>query len=165
MQLAFADQLREDVWKMIGWRPKTDDEYEIFKNSTFYSNSFGEQASFTGRELLQRYGTEVRRAENEDVWGNRLITKLEVLYSSTPNVTVGIPDCRFDNEIKRLIRFQKHCKRKGVYVELNFIHTDFKSDRYNSTSEHESEKLAQQFVDKVFVGDEFNKLIFEMYGN
>jgi hypothetical protein len=162
IQLAFADQLREDVWKIIGWKPKTQDEYEIFKNSTFYSNGFGEQPIFTGRDLLQRYGTEVRRAEDNDHWCKRLTDNLALLGSAGTK-TVGVTDCRFDNEIRRLIKFKKDADYLGIDVQLEFIHADFKSERYNATSEHESEKLAQQFVGKVFTEGEFNKLIFEMY--
>ena len=171
MQLAFADQLREDVWKMIGWKPKTPEEYERFKKSVFIPADFVSWSLlgykypiFTGRDLLQRYGTEVRRAEDTDHWGKRLIDNLALLGSAGTE-TVGITDCRFDNEIRRLIKFKKDADYLGIDVQLEFIHTDFKSDRYNATSEYESEKLAQQFAGKVFAEREFNKLIFEMYGN
>lgn len=167
VQLAFADQLREDVWKMIGWKPKTQEEYEAFKNTDLISgtlNSRLDRVEFTGRELLQRYGTEVRRAEDENHWGKRLIDKLALL-GSVGTKTVGISDCRFDNEVRRLIKFKKDADHLDIDIQLEFIHTDFKSERYNTTSEHESEKLAQQFAGKVFAEGEFNKLIFDMYGN
>lgn len=167
IQLAFADQLREDVWKMLGWKPKTQEEYETFKDTLFntaYLELGFNGPIFSGRELLQRYGAEVRRAEDTDHWCKRLIDKLAFL-GSVGTKTVGVTDCRFDNEVKRLIKFKKDADYLGVDVQLEFIHTDFKSDRYNATSEHESEKLAQQFAGKVFVEGEFNKLIFEMYGN
>ena len=34
IQLAFADALREDVWDILGWRPKTQEEYESLKSKS-----------------------------------------------------------------------------------------------------------------------------------
>lgn len=169
IQLAFADQLRDDVWKMIDWKPKTPEEYDMFKRSTFSAfNRIGNSNAllplFTGRDLLQRYGTEVRRSEDEKHWCDCLIRRLEVLSSTNNGNSIGITDCRFANEVSALIKFAKRANKLEHDVQLEFIHTDFKSDRYNYTTEHESEKLAQQFVGKVFAEGEFNTLIFEMYG-
>ena len=167
IQLAFADQLREDVWKMIGWKPKTPEEYEMFKSALFNPAYFELEFNgpvFTGRDLLQKYGTEVRRAEDEKHWCDCLIRRLEVLSSTNNGNSIGITDCRFYNEVSALIKFAKRANKLGYNIQLEFIHTDFKSDRYNSTAEHESEKLAQQFAGKGFSEWEFNKLIFEMYG-
>ena len=167
IQLAFADQLREDVWKIIGWKPKTQEEYETFKsalfNPAYFELGFNSPA-FTGRDLLQRYGTEVRRAEDDKHWCDCLIRRLEILSSTNNENSVGITDCRFYNEVSALIKFSKRANKLGQNVQLEFIHTDFKSDRYNSTAEHESERLSQQFAGKVFAEGEFSKLIFEMYG-
>ena len=169
IQLSFADQLREDVWKMIGWKPKTPEEYDMFKRSTFaLFNGVGNVSSllplFTGRDLLQRYGTEVRRAEDEKHWCDCLIRRLEILSSTNNENSIGITDCRFANEVSALIKFSKRANKLGYNIQLEFIHTDFKSDRYNYIAEHESEKLAQKFAGKVYESKEFNDLIYKMYG-
>ena len=167
IQLAFADQLREDVWKMIGWKPKTQEEYEAFKNAVFSASpdalSFGVGPIFTGRNILERYGSLMKETHGENYWSNILIKKLELLTYPN-NYVIGISDCRFLVESNNLIKFAKRVNKLGHDIQLEFIHTDFKSDKYNATSEHESEKLAQQFAGKVFAEGEFNKLIFEMYG-
>lgn len=168
IQLAFADALREDVWDMLGWRPKTQEEYEEFKEQKWKLP--GDRLYyFTGRDILQRYGTDIRRKEDPDYWAKKLVDKL-ILFNSIdtplypgklpPNkCSIGITDCRFENEIIHLIKFSdKH------FVPLTFVHTDYKSDRYDAKSEHPSEKIAQQFVGFTGSQEEFNKLIWDKYG-
>ncbi|WP_428743168.1 hypothetical protein [Tenacibaculum sp.] len=154
--MAFADQLREDVWTMIGWGPKTEAEYEAFKKAEFVPTTFLDNnyksGVFTGRDLLQRYGTEVRRKEKSSHWVDILIKKL---WMDVPTAsTVGITDCRFPNEVKGLIEGVKKLNWGSSTLpvfELEFIHTNYKSDRYDTTSTHESERLAQHCLQ--FCGD------------
>ena len=87
--LNFADAVRKDIWKLIGWEPKTSEEYEIFKKTEFFGNSLdlkGHNISFTGRDLLQRYGTDIRREEYPDYWANRLIEILKLYNSNSYNL-------------------------------------------------------------------------------
>ncbi len=144
--IAFADPLLEDVWTMIGWRPKDDKEYQQFKDSSFLPlGKFGEDRSisrFTGRDLLQRYGTEVRRKEDPDVWVKRLTDVLDKHLRKWIGMDIGISDCRFHNEVKGIIAW---CEKYGV--EYQFVLTNFKSYRYDAKMDHESEYLAQHLLE------------------
>lgn len=157
--VSFADALREDMWKLLGWKPKNSKEYEEFKYSKWRLP--GDRLYYiTGRDLLQRYGTEVRRAEDSEHWEKKLIEKIENLRSfKTRPIKIGIDDCRFPSEIKSII---KYCDESDT--NLSFIYTDYKSDRYDAKSKHESEKVAQQFVGFTINQEEFNKLIWSKYG-
>lgn len=156
--VSFADALREDMWKMLGWKPKNSKEYEEFKRSKWRLP--GDRLYYiTGRDLLQRYATEIRRAEDEEHWNKKLIEKIENLRAfKVQPIKIGIDDCRFPNEIKSLI---KYCDESGT--NLSFAHTDYKSDRYDDFSSHVSEKLAQQFLDFKGTQQEFDFLIKEKY--
>ena len=80
IQLAFADALREDVWVLLWWRPKTQEEYEEFKTQKWKLP--GDRLYyFTGRNILERYGTAIRRKEGPDYWAKKLVDKL-ILYNS-----------------------------------------------------------------------------------
>lgn len=169
IQLAFADALREEVWKMLGWKPKTPEEYEEFKSQKWKLP--GDRLHyFTGRDILQRYGTDIRRKEDPDYWAKKLVDKLTLFNSMDMPLypgklplhkcSIGITDCRFENEIIQLIKFSDK-----YLVPLTFVHTDYKSDRYDANSKHESEKVAQQFVGFTGSQEEFNKLIWSKYGN
>jgi len=136
IKTAFADPLREDIWKLMDWRPYTDQEYEDFKVSVFH-NDLG--IKFTGRDLLLRYGTEIRRKEDLNHWAKQTMQEIERILQFAPAVV--ITDCRFGNEIEYL----KYVAEK-LDVELQFTFCNYHSDRYDCTVEHESEKLAQHFV-------------------
>lgn len=167
IQLAFADALREEVWRMLGWKPKTPEEYEEFKTQKWKLP--GDRLYyFSGREILQRYGTDIRRKEDEDYWANKLIETLSYLKSKQGSkspvdlfpLKIGITDCRFDNEVRKLIEFSL----KEI-VKVEFVHTNFKSERYDPKAVHESEKLAQQFIEFTGSQEEFNKLIWSKYAS
>ena len=162
---AFADELREDVWKILGWRPKTDKEYKDFKLSRFRLPT-DRLDYITGREILQNYGS-LRKKEDVDYWVKRLIRRIDdILLDSSKSFcfskfdirSIGISDCRFDNEIVGLI---KYCEKKSISLE--FHHTDFKSDTYDPSLIHESEVLAQSFLGFKGTQQEFDFLIKEKY--
>jgi len=164
-QYGFADALLEDIWIMIGWKPKNKEEYEKFKNTLFQPVDFGALKNinpppcFTGRDLLQRYGTQLRRKENDNHWVDKLLEK--IFENIGENKTIGITDCRFPNEVKGLIDFVE----KYPIYELNFIHCDFKSNRYNDTNEHESEKMAQDILKECKKDSfEINNYLLNKYG-
>lgn len=136
VKVSFADALREDVWTMIGWRPETESEYRSFKRRNFEVLN-GSGIYFTGRELLQRYGTEVRRREDGLHWVKMMEKEiLRLREECSENLILGIADARFPNEIIML----RDLTRFGIEVE--FIHTNYKSEAYKVDGSHESEKLA-----------------------
>jgi hypothetical protein len=139
LKIAFADKLREMVWKLIGWKPKNDDEYEFFKGSTFLSKNI----SFTGRELLERFGTEVIRDLDPDFWVSTVEQKILKAHKEGKVETICITDARFVNEIEMLMLLNGY---RGISVD--FIFTNYKSYRYDPNRTHSCEKLAQLFLKK-----------------
>lgn len=136
MKIAFADPMREDLWLLLGWRPKNDAEYQEWKTTEITSP---QGIVMTGRDLMTRYGTEIRRRDDNDVWCKR--TCQSIMDSLTMFDNVAISDARFENEIefiKELGRFHE--------IETEFVFCDFRSDRYNPNIDHESEHLAQEFL-------------------
>lgn len=141
--ISFADSLREAVWRYLEWKPLNDEEYASFKSDrdVHYKDKF-----ITGRELFQVYGSHVR-SKDIDYWVKRLVNKLDELKKlddvwNNDNVfSIGVDDCRYENEITGLIDWCAENK-----VELTFIHSDYLSGNYNKTMKHESEKLAQKFA-------------------
>jgi len=124
--IKFADALREMIWLLIGWTPKTEEEYEKFKKSTF--SFFG--GEFSGREILIRLGTDIMRNYDKNVWVNKMMLKIN---SSTEDYIL-ITDCRFTNEVNCLI----DCGAK-------FIFCNYKSERYELKN-HSSEAFAQKCI-------------------
>lgn len=156
--IAFADRLREDIWKLMNWFPETDEEYQDFKECEML---LPDNSIVSGRDLMQRYGTELRRGENDNHWVNMLTDQLAVIHMMNPNAVIGISDTRFENEVKGLIKFANKHKDQ---VKLEFCHCTYRSNRYNDVDPHESEKLAQRFKDFIESDEEFNKLIYSLYG-
>lgn len=154
-KVSFADELRKDVWKILGWEPKTDEEYDYFKVTQYYTPS----GNFTGREILQNYGSLMKELHGEAYWALRSIERLKSIYRQDKNCVIGISDCRHSSEIHFLIDRYLHSD-----IKVEFLHCDYKSDRYNAVDPHHSEHLAQQFAGKVYESKEFNDLIYRMYG-
>jgi len=137
VKVAFADEVRKDLWKLIGWEPKTEQAYEDFKNHKFVNL---DGSTYTGRDLLQRYGTNIRREEDENVWARKTVQTLKKHIKSGLTKFV-ITDCRFENEVEYLKQF--NIQNKNIDVE--FRNCNYKSDRYDISSKHESEKFSQTF--------------------
>lgn len=141
--ISFADSLREAVWRYFGWKPINDEEYSSFKEKkdVFFKGEFT-----TGRELFQIYGSYVR-SKDINYWVKRLVNKLDELkklddvWNNSNVFSVGVDDCRYENEIHGLIDWCAENK-----VELTFIHSDYLSGNYNKTMKHESERLAQRYA-------------------
>lgn len=156
--IAFADALRAAIWHVIGWTPKNDEEYQKFKHTDFTDGSdLGIQ--FTGRDLMQKIGTDLMRKENPHVWTEKVEEKL---MEHIDFDAVTVTDCRFVNEITALKRFMTRCRslHPDKPVRLQFTFCDYKSKRYNSTSDHESEKLAQAFLKQGYKhGDDLTPVI------
>lgn len=141
--VAFADGVRNDIWRLIGWAPTTEAEYEAFKSTVF--TTVGPKAKqlgipeFTGRDLMQIYGTEIRRSEDPNIWAKRGV--IEVQRALNMYDTVAVTDCRFYNEMQHLIELQDQNLAK-----VDFVFCDYKSDRYKADFDHPSEHLAQHIL-------------------
>lgn len=157
--IGFADELKESVWKMIDWRPETEEKLEEFKSNEIFLSDY--PRVLTGREIFQIYGSKVRK-KDKNFWVKTLTKKLDSylifdkLFLAEDITKIGIADCRYENEIVSLISWGRKNK-----CDVTFIHTDFKSNRYCVSSSHESEKLAQEFAGKVY--PDFDKMIKERF--
>ena len=166
LKVSFADGVREDVWKILGWKPKTSEEYENFKQSLYCPVNFSNprtSAEFpteiTGRTILQNYAELQKVLHSPNYWIYRTLDALENLHKhSTEDMVVGITDCRFSNEISALIQFAN-----DLNCDLEFVHCDYESNKYDRTSNHKSEMLAQKFAGRTFIPGEFNELIHKLY--
>lgn len=135
VEINVADTLRNVVWKMIGWKPPTEERYELFKESTFISSTLP-SVKFTGRDILQRLGTDGIRSIEPDFWINAWKnTVYDTIYLKGKSVVCS--DVRFVNEVYAALELEN----KNIQVE--FVFCDYQSDRYDQKSKHDSERLAQ----------------------
>ena len=159
IKVGFADKLREDVWRLLNLRPQNASAYETFKAGTMY----GDLSIFlrlTGRQIMCNYA-DIIKEENPNYFTEHLLKKLKVrlLDPTCWDDVIGITDCRFPEEVKALLQFEK-----DNFIKVTFVHCDFPSGRYDPSGEHNSEKMAQQFAGLKFTESEFNLKIREMYG-
>lgn len=96
-------------------------------------------AAMTGRMLLQRLGTEVMRKRDPDYWANAWYD--EARHHVVAGKSIVVADCRFHNEVE-------YIKRTAALVgtKAKFIFCDYRSSRYNATTHHESERMAQELL-------------------
>lgn len=87
----------------------------------------------TGRRLLQRLGTDTMRKRDEDYWVNQFISAVG-FHENVVNA-----DCRFRNEVNIIYKLDPQAK---------FIFCDYRSSRYDPTSTHPSEHLAQCLLEQ-----------------
>lgn len=157
IKVAFADELREMAWDILGWRPDADDfdrQYDWFKklplnrrceintSSELYLNYKSPgwiqyDRDITGRQFLQNLGTEGIRKRDPDFWAR--ITKQKIQKLLDEGKKVVTTDARFSNEIQSLSE-----------LGAQFIFCNYKSDRYDATNTHESEALAQSLLKRGF---------------
>lgn len=134
IQLGFADCLRDMVWKMLNWKPKNEEEYDLFKKGLYPIPVYGK---LDGRLLLQRIG-ETMREIDPDFWVKQMKQKIERTISAGHN-KICISDVRYPNELKMLQSYSW----KGM-VNIRFC--DYHSSRYNDKDKHQSEALAQKLL-------------------
>lgn len=161
VKLGFADKLREDVWMLLNYEPKTEEEYTAFKNANLDSDTcLLDYFSLTGRQLMCNYADVIKQTY-PNYFTEHLLKKLKarLLDPTCWDDIIGITDCRFPEEVKALLQFEK-----DNFIRVTFVHCDFRSERYDSKSQHNSEKMAQQFAGLKFTENEFNLKIREMYG-
>ena len=139
LRLDFKTTLVNMTYQVLGL--DRDVNYEVFKTMEFQVP--GTAIKFTGRQFLQRFGTDIMRAQvDQDFWCKSLINQIKELpagrvgdhYESVP---VAIADCRFFNEALEL---------KNAGFDVEFYLTRYRSERFDDTSKHASEQLAQTLM-------------------
>lgn len=127
--MAFADALRNILYETLGYKPEN---YEKFKTSSVRLGFFKKIS--TGRKLLQNLGTALRKYIDKDIWVNTLIKNIVGIEK------VVITDCRFDNEVSKLIKYAETAES-----DIKFIWCCYHSKKYEQglNEKHESEALAQ----------------------
>lgn len=135
----FKTALTEYVSKFCG--------YDITKNyDSFKQNVFGiddikvsdELKSrfpniLTGRDLLQKIGTELFRNYDKEFWVNEFDKRINSLDGN-----IACCDCRFENELRYALTLINK-------FDVHFIFCNYPSDRY-SLSNHASEIMAQKML-------------------
>ncbi len=151
LQINFADALREMCWKILGWRPANDHEYELFKAGGIDIPGWG---YVNGRLMLQNVG-KIMREIYPDFWKNAWFDKaLSALTSDNKNVVCS--DLRYPNELKCAFNLMTADNN----VDTKFVFCDYHSEKYNATDEHESEKMAQELLKYGFKdGHVFNSVL------
>jgi len=158
-KLGFADGVRDVAWTALGWKPKTPEEYEDFKNNYIriqqdhmhlvgdaYMSEIYDINSITGRQFLINIGDGFRAYFGNDIWVNGLITKIK----RTPNTKFCISDCRYPNEALEL--YEK-------FLKVRYTFCNFKSQRYKADPSIRSEWMACQLINLGYKdGDEIKDI-------
>ena len=150
ININFADELKEMVWKLIGWKPKNEEEYTQFKNThfinelanlTILNKSIDSHIKFTGRDILERYGQQIRN-HNPDFFCDILKNKLVKLNWQDKRIDykVVISDVRYINEAAMLL----------YEFNTKLLFCNFKSNRYDSDNNHESQLMSKYFIEQKF---------------
>lgn len=135
IHINFADAVRKMVWKIFGFEPKDNKEYELFKKTSIEVNlNREENPVITGREFMQKLGTDCIRTSNPDFWANEWKKKIDEISYNYDFVVVS--DCRFENEAKIIME----------NFDSKFIFCNYNSERYE-LNDHESEIFAQDFLE------------------
>ena len=151
--LDFKDALIDMCEDIVGY--KIRDHYEDFKICIVGTTHGGFNKGLTptqhqlaqypnimtGRRLLQRVGTEVMRKRDPDYWVDAWCAKCKDYILGGHSVVSA--DVRFRNEARAIV-----LGGKALEVPTKIIFNDYKSDRYDAKSTHESEYLAQKLLDK-----------------
>ncbi len=147
VRVDFKDALLDMCSDLVGWDVRTD--YDWFRAAPVGMRPPKDAmekllvlnrvehlgaASHTGRDVMQRLGTEVMRKRDPDHWVDEWEKKAKAALKYGRNVVVA--DCRFWNEITAIT---------NMSTSNAFIFCDFYSERYNGENQHASEYLAQHF--------------------
>jgi hypothetical protein len=146
VQLSFAEKLRRTVWNLFQDKIKLRERIygsiqskEEIITDWEMSSKIAKECNFsekywTGRRLLQWFGTEVCREIYSDIWINALLKDV----NSSEATHICITDCRFQNEYDALKKLDP-----SLY-KVSFILVK-RSDDTNGFSGHASEKDLQHF--------------------
>jgi len=165
----FSDGVRDITFGFLGYTPKCNDDYVLFKmneNKLMFPIKEGlfKQPAFsvcnlTGRKFLENVGITMRNYD-KDFWAKYTINKCrEFLYNEIKeNRLVNFlifNAVRYKNEAQFLIDLADE-----FGYDLQFIFTNYKSDRYEIRND-DSEKFAQYFLNEGF--DHMDNITEEVY--
>lgn len=138
---SFSEGVREFTFGFLGWKPKSKDEYEKFKQSNFrICLPDGCCNIIQGRKFLENVGSTLRKY-TEDFWANyaTYMCEIDILNNNVKDLIFY--DCRYLNEAEHILKL----KEVFPYMNITFIFTDYKSDRYEIRND-ESEFFAQKLL-------------------
>lgn len=95
---------KEELLGMFNYRAAVEamPEFREFIDQRGISSSIvGSLVRFTGRQLLQWWGTDYRKKQNPDYWAEKTITKVEKLLEAGEKV--AIDDVRFPSEAATIL--------------------------------------------------------------
>jgi len=149
VRIDFKDELLDMVSDLVGYNVR--DDYDWFKEHVvgirrpenrlleYHAHNDSELArvrgAMTGRQMLQRFGTEVMRKRDPDYWAKAWHRRAMVAIHQGKSVTCA--DCRFMNEVGHVNKTR---------VPAKFIFCDYHSSRYDAKSKHVSERMAQDLL-------------------
>ena len=134
VQINFADGLRDMAWKILNWKPKNQEEYDLFKKGQIIIPFFGR---VDGRKFLQELGHAMRNVD-KDFWVKLWKRNVEDAISQGYN-NICCSDVRYQNEIDMI-------KSYNWKADIKITFCDYHSERYDCTNAHESEKMAQELL-------------------
>ena len=157
-RIDFKDELLDMVSDLVGYNVRED--YDWFKENAVGirrpknrlqeacaiqdSRMAIERGAMTGRQMLQRFGTEVMRKRDPDYWAKAW--KRKATQAFMEGLSVACADCRFRNEVETIQQMRLWMETDSIVThgaDVKFIFCDYRSGRYDATSKHESEAMAQ----------------------
>lgn len=119
--ISFADELRKEVSLLLSHArevnsPSKYAQHEIFAQvdkriaKKLYNFILSDQRNIR-RTVMQVWGTDVRRANNENYWVEKAMDKALLLNSQ--GINVGIDDVRFENEAAAIL------ENDGILIRLD----------------------------------------------
>lgn len=134
-KIFFADYLKEVVWDLFRTKIKNKEriwgsidmkeepiEDWIIPENIRTSCGFKETV-WTGRRLLQWFGTDVCRNVHDNIWVDSLVTTIK--NKSVITDVFGVTDCRFFNEYDVLKSLKGQYKVIFVHVNRNLGNNEF----------------------------------------
>lgn len=141
-QINVADTLRDMTWEILNWTPDTTEEYESFKSN-------GITYFLTGREFLQNLGTALK-TRHKSYWAK--LWSATVVKELNKGNNICCSDIRYIDELDEALKLNgSYIPALDDFVNVQFIFCDYRSDRYNNTDTHISERLAQLCLSLGFV--------------
>lgn len=154
VQLSFAEKVRKTVWELFKEKIKdrnriwgTIDQKESLINGWVLPLSLDYPEKYwSGRRLLQWFGTDVCRSIYENIWVDNLMAEInDTIWNATEDVDICITDCRFLNEYEALKNLDN-----TIFVRIERKHI------CNKFSGHSSELDMAMFQPNITINNDGN---------